>query len=182
MSLDLGTDESSVKLDEVGERILGVMGSVNRNKIREVGMGDGYMYLPTTNEVKYFDMICYTRWRVIGFTLSWGEASTANEDPIIDLGHTGDADAFGKMTSAITGGEKFCVNDMIKYDPLNILGKEVLTEASATMDITWTEGVKFNVWQTSPKNLICAEAAVAVMSSGLVRPCMVIEVDTGGKW
>jgi hypothetical protein len=182
MSLDIGTDESSVRLDEVGERILGVMGSVKRNKIFRTGLGDGYLNLPTVNQTKYFDSFCYARWRVVGFALSWAGASTANEDPIVELGYLGDNDGFGKMTSAITGGEKFCVNDMIKHDPLNLLAEEVITEASATMVITWTEGVQFNVWQTSMKTLMCGEAAVAGMTSGIVRPCMVIEVDTGGRW
>ena len=182
--IDIGTEQTNRRLDEEGEKVLGVIHSLglNRNKIYIVHGGDSPLDIDAVNSIKVVEVIPFPRWRVVAVGAFWIEASTANEDPIIEFGRVGDPDAYGKMTAAITGGEKFSVNDSIKYDPLELLALEVIAETSGTFVVTWTEGVEFGIWNTTFKNLIVSEAAVGGMSSGKVRPYMVIEVDTGGKW
>ena len=154
-----------------------------RNKVRIIrGVTDGYLNISNANEYERIEISVYKAWRVIGMGMIWTAASTANEDPVVEFGDESDRDAFGKMTSAITGGEKFCVNDHQKYDPLDLLAPEVITEASATLAITWMEGVDFGVWQTTAKNLMTGETAVAAMTTGVMMPYLLIEIDTGGKW
>ena len=65
---------------------------------------------------------------------------------------------------------------------MDLLAPEVITEASPTMDITWTEGTIFGIWQTDVKYLMCIEAAVAGLTTGKIEPYMLIEIDSGGKW
>ena len=182
MVLDIGTYESSVKLDEVGERILGVINAVERNKIFVVHGGINPLDIDNINEIKKIECVPLGCWRVIALGGYWMEASTANEDPIVEFGRVGDPDAYGKMTSAITGGEKFNIADFQKLDPLDILSAEVIAETSATLATTWTTGAEFNVWNCKCEDLEVAEAAVAGMSSGKIKPFMVIEVKTRGKW
>ena len=181
--IEAGKGLGSLKFDEVGERMLAVIGAAERNKMRVIrGTTDGLLNVSIANETERMEIEPYKAWRVIGLGVFWIIASTANEDPIIDFGYSGDDDAFGKMTSAITGGEKFNIGDHQKYDPLNLLTPEVIAEASATLAITWTPGVKFGVWQKSLFDTWCREAAVAGITTGYVRPYMVVEIDTGGKW
>ena len=154
-----------------------------RNKIYLIhGVTDGIIDISNANEHERLDILPYKTWRVIGLGMFWTGASAANEDPVIEYGYPSDQDAFGKMTSAITGGEKFRADDHQKYDPLDLLAPEVITETSATMVVTWTEGVEFGVWQTAPLDVRCWEAAVAGMTAGYIIPYMLVEVDSGGKW
>ena len=180
--LDIGVDESSVKLDEVGERTLGVLGAVGRNKLLGISIPYEYLDLGIPNKSSRISPVPFKFWRIVALCMTWTEASTANEDPAVEIGEMGDLDSIGKMTSAIIGGEKFCAGDFQKYDPLNILADEIITETSATMTVTWTPGVKFNVWQTTPFVMFVCEAAVAGMTSGRITPCIIIEVKTRGKW
>ena len=181
---DIGIGETNRKLDEEGERVLGVIHSLglNRNKVYIIHGGDNPLDIDAVNSIKVVEVIPFARWRVVAVGAFWIEASTANEDPIIEFGYAGDPDAYGKMTAAITGGEKFNANDSIKYDPLELLAPELIAEISATFVVTWTQGAEFGVWNTVMKNLIISEAAVAGMTSGKVRPYIVIEVDARGKW
>jgi hypothetical protein len=180
--IEIGADESSKKLDEIGERILGVMNSVKRNKVIIIEGGHAALTVSNANEIRRVEMLPFSRWRVIGLGMYWRAASTANDDPIVEFGRVGDPDAYGKMTSAITGGEKFVAGDHQKYDPLELLCPNVIAETSATLVVTWTQGVEFGVWNTVVRDLQVAEAAVLGMTSGQVRTYMLIEVDTGGKW
>ena len=181
--LEIGRHIDSVHSDDVSETILGVINSVKRNKIFLVcGIDNGYITLSVANNFERIESIIFDKWRVIALGMHWIEASTADEDPIVDFGYNSDDDAYGKMTSAITGGEKFCIDDFQKYDPLNLLTSEVIAETSATLVTTWTAGVKFGIWQKNVRSLWAREAAVAAMTTGLVKTFMVIEVDTGGKW
>jgi hypothetical protein len=178
--LEIG--EKTLVFSGDGSTIKGIVEGLKYNKLFRVDGNDRQLHLPTANSKLYFQTIPFKRWRVIALGLLWVAASTANEDPIVDFGDNTDVDAYGKMTSAITGGEKFCANDFQKYDPLNILTDEVITETSATLAITWTKGVDFGLWKGKMKDLRVAEAAVAGMTTGDVRPFMIIEVDTGGRW
>ena len=166
-----------------GSTIKGVVEGLKYNKIfLGGGFTDGYVSLSVANNYERIIIPIYKKWRVIAVGGFWIQASTANEDPVLDFGYNSNDDAFAKMTSVITGGEKFCVGDFQKYDPLHLLTAEIITETSATMDITWTEGTEFNVWQNTVLDIWCREAAAGAMSSGYVMPYMIIEVDTGGKW
>ena len=153
-----------------------------RNRIIILNDGDSYIDLSTANQYKRLEISFFRRWRVIGMGMLWSGASTANEDPVVEFGVNSDSTYFGTMTSAITGGEKFVGSDHLKYDPYGILADEVISEASATLVTTWTEGAGFNVWQNSTKDVRATEGAVAAMSSGLIKPYIIIEVNTGGRW
>jgi hypothetical protein len=181
--LDIGRHIDSIHSDDTEETILGVIKSVNRNKLRILpGDGDGLVNISVANDHERLEVTPYKAWRVVALGMMWISATTVNEDPIIDFGYSGDDDAFAKMTSAITGGEKFCIFDHQKYDPLNLLTPEKITETSATLATTWTEGAEFGVWKNTVVDLWCREAAVGAMSTGLIKPYMLIEIDTGGKW
>ena len=172
--LDIGRHIDSVHSDDTGETILGVINSVKRNKILMLHASDtGYVDLTTANQYRRLEFPPFLRWRVIGIGMFFIAVTTANEDPVVDFGDSADPDSMGKMTSVITGGEKFCKNDHIKYDPLGISAPEVLAEASATLGITWTVGVEFNVWQDTFMDIWVQEAAAAGISSGRVRPYMI---------
>lgn len=164
-----------------GSTIKGVVEGLKHNKIFLTTSGD-ILDLGAANSIIYLGVIPFARWKVIGIGMYWREASTANEDPVVDFGEYGNPDAYGKMTSAITGGEKFCVTDHQKYESSRLLAPEVITETSATLVTTWAEGIKFNIWRTKANRLFVQEAAVAGMTSGMVMPYFIIEVDTGGKW
>lgn len=163
-----------------GSTIKGVVEGLKHNKVYFVD--NEYISISTANQYIRLAISPFSRWRVIGAGLYWLDASTANEDPVIEFGHKDANDAYATMTSAITGGEKFCSKDHQKLDPFGILAKEVITETSATLVVTWTTGAKFGVWETDAKSLKATEAAVAGMTSGKVKPYMIVEVDTGGKW
>ena len=179
--IDVGQKAPEFRGD--GSTIKGVVEELKYNKVRALyGCTNGVLDLTAANSIESINISPYPRWRVVALGMYWAMQSTANEDPIIDFGYYGNDDAFGKMTSAITGGEKFCVGDHQKYDPLGLLASEIITEASGTLAITWTEGVKFGVWQTSPLEVWCREAAVAGMTTGQIKPYMIIEIKTGGKW
>ena len=180
--LDIGTEEGSLKLDEVGERALGVINAVERNKVFFTHTGESVLDLGTANQYRRLEPVGFKYWKVIALGMLWLEASTADEDPVVIFGRVGDTNAYGTMTSAITGGEKFNTTDVQKYDPLDILANEIIAETSATLAVTWTEGAEFNVWNARPVEFLITEAAIAGMSSGMVRPFMVIEVKTRGKW
>ena len=165
-----------------GSTVKGIVDGLKYNKIFVCSTAGVVLDLGTANAYKLLSPPMFDRWKVIGMGMHWWEASTANEDPAVEFGRYGDGDAYGKMTSAITGGERFRVEDHQKYDPLNILAQEVIAETSATLAVTWTEGVEFNVWQDKIRFLRVVEAAVAGMTSGGVAPYIAIEVDTGGKW
>ena len=179
--LDIGQKMPEFRGD--GSTIKGVVEGLKHNKLRILrGVTDGILCISNANEIERMEVPSYKKWRVIGLGMFWIAASTANEDPVVEFGYSGAHNAFGKMTSVITGGEKFNVNDHQKYDPSNTLPEEVIVETSATLTTTWTEGAAFNVWQTSIKDLRVVEAAVAGMTSGHLMPYIVIEIDTGGKW
>ena len=181
--LEPGRHIDSVHSDDVGETILGVINSVDRNKLRIVsGITDGYLNISNANEYERLEIVPYKMWRVIGFGMYWIAASTADEDPIIEFGNANDPDAYGKMSSVVTGGKLFHSEDCVTYDPLCLFAPTTLTETSGYLVITWTKGIKFGVWETTIKRLQVIEAAVAGMTSGVVKPYMIIEVDTGGKW
>ena len=165
-----------------GSTIKGVVEGLKHNKIYVADILSAYLNLTTANSSARFEVQPFKRWRVIGFGMLWRALSTANEDPIVEFGTIADNDSIGKISYAITGGEKMCINDHIKYDPYDLLTPEVITEASATLVITKTVGTSFGVWQKDLKRYAATEAAVAGMSSGFVYPYMIIEVDTGGKW
>jgi hypothetical protein len=177
--LDIG--QKAPEFRGEGSTIKGVVEGLQHNKIFVSHTGADYVALATANQVKYLSIMPFKRWKVVALGMYWIQASTANEDPIIDFGEADDPDAYGKMTSAITGGEKFNIGDFLAYDPFGILGKTVIAETSATLVVTWTEGTDFNKWNDTPQNFKAQEAAVAGMSSGAVKPIAVIEVDTGGK-
>ena len=179
--LDIGQKAPEFRGD--GSTIKGVVEGLKHNKLCVIsGVYDSYLDITAANTYERLDIVPYKTWRVIGFGMYWLAGSTANEDPIIEFGYNSDNNAFGTMTSEITGGERLASGDHQKYDPTGILAPEIIAEASATLVITWTEGVAFNVWQTSLRDLRAVEAAVAGMSSGYVLHYMLIEVDTGGKW
>ena len=181
--LDIGRHIDSVHSDDVGETILGVINSVKRNKIRRyTGINDGYLILSVANSIEGMGAMTDRKWRIIALGMIWSVASTANEDPIIEFGISGNYDAFGKMSSTITGGEKFNAGDHQKYDPLDLLAPEAIAETSATLVVTWTAGVEFGVWQKTGKELFAVEAAVAGMTTGYITPYVLAEIDTGGKW
>ena len=180
--LEIGEPEGNYNLDSADVKTLELIKGFNRNRVVIVHGGDTPLDIDNANEIKKLEIMPFKRWKVLAMALYWIEASTANEDPVIWFGRVGDGDAYGKMTAIITGGEKFNIADHTKYDPLELVAPEVMLEASATFNVTWTEGVEFGVWQTSPANFSVAEAAVAGMTSGKVRPYMIIEVDSGGKW
>lgn len=165
-----------------GSTIKGIVQGLKHNKLVVISTSSAYINLPTANQYKRIDLPVFSQWRVIACGMLWITASTANEDPIINFGTITDNDAYGKMTSAITGGEKFAVGDFQKLDPYNILMPEVIAETSATLVTTWTEGVQFNKWQNACQDIAVFEAAVAGMTTGIIRPFVVIEIDTGGKW
>ena len=159
-----------------------IVRGMERNKIFFVDNTEGYLNLTSTNTNVRVSPMPFKKWRVIGMGIFWVVASSAGEDPVIEFGQSSDNDCFGKMSATITGGEKFCVDDHVKYDPLNVLGLEVITETSPTLVTTWTEGICFNVWQTTIRGFRIYEAAVASMTTGAVKPYIIIEVDTGGLW
>ena len=165
-----------------GSTIKGVVEGLKHNKMYIVHGLTESLDLGVANKVEYVEPVPFSQWKIIGLGMMWSENSTANEDPIVEFGRLGDNDRFGKMTSAITGGEKFSLGDHQKYDPFGLLAPEIIAETSATLSVTWTEGDKFNVWRKSSKNLCVTEAAVAGMTSGKVRPYFLVEIDTGGKW
>ena len=178
--LDIGQRPGEFRGD--GSTIKGVVDGLKYNKLIIYSIDTTNLDLGVANSNKRLGIVPFKRWRVVALGMMWIEGSTANEDPIVEFGNFGDDNAYGTMTSAITGGEKFCLNDHQKYDPLDLLAPEVIAETSATLAITWTEGVKFNVWQTVSESLKTIEAAVAGMTSGQVKPYMIIEVDKGGRW
>lgn len=180
--IEIGKGLGSLKFDEVGERMLTVIGAAERNKIFILHDSASYLDLSAANTFGRLEIPIFKQWRVIGLGMLWALASTAGEDPAVDFGYNSDDNAFGNMTSAITGGEKFVKDDHIKYDPYDLLADEVVTEASATLDVTWTAGVAFAVWQTSIKDIRAYEAAVGGITTGTVKPYMVIEVNSGGRW
>ena len=178
--IEIGKQPGECTADD--EQIRSIARGIERNKIIKFDSGHESLIISNANEIKRLGIAVFARWRVIGMGLYWVAASTANDDPIIEFGHNTNLNGFGTMAAAITGGEKFCAYDHQKYDPLNLSSQEIITETSATLVVTWTEGVDFNVWQTTIKTLHVIEAAVAGMTSGTIRPYMIIEVDTGGKW
>ena len=181
--IEAGKGLGSLEFDEVGERMLAVIGAAERNKMYVIkGATDGQLNISNANEYERMDVLPYNAWRIIGMGMLWTQASTANEDPIVEFGRSGNSDAYGKMTSAITGGEKFNEGDHQKYDPLGLLAPEVIAETSATLAITWTEGAEFGVWETTPKRFLVWEAAVAAMTTGTIMPYMLVEIKTGGRW
>lgn len=181
--LEIGTSEYGLVRDTFGARVLTSIRNIKRNKIFIIfGISDSTIDITIPNNHENLYIIPFNSWKVIGLGLFWWVASTPNEDPIVTFGYPGAQNAFGTMTAAITGGEKFNVNDHQKYDPLNILSVEVIAETSATLVTTWTPGAEFNVWETGVKRLMAYEAAVAGMTTGLVVPYLIIEVNTGGKW
>lgn len=181
--LELGRHIDSVSFDSMGETILSVINTVNRNNLILVGgVTDAFINITVANNLETFTSVPYKKWRVVALGLLWTSLGAVNEDPAIEFGQTTDKDCFGLMSSVVTGGERFRADDHLKYDPYNILTPEILTEASATMTITWTKGIKFGLWQDKNLNTCAAEAAVGAMTMGAVKPYMVIEVDSGGKW
>ena len=181
---NIGIVETQKHLDEEGERILGVIHSLglNRNKVVIVHGGDSPLDIGNINEIKKIETLPFACWRVIAVGAYWVEATVADDKPILEFGRVGDPDAYGKVVATVTGGEKFNIADHTKYDPLELAAPEVQAEASATFTLTWTQGAEFGVWNSVIRDLEVAEAAVLAMTSGQVRPYMLIEVDTGGKW
>lgn len=166
-----------------GSTIKGIVEGLKHNKIRVLDIGNDELNLTIANSFKRLGVIPYRHYRVLGYGLLWSVASTAGEDPIIDFGNEHGATKIGKITTAITGGEKFLAYDRIKYDPLNLAADEKISEASATLVITRDAGEDFGVWKhNTPLNIYAQEAAVAPLSGGKVKPYVIIEVDTGGKW
>jgi hypothetical protein len=180
--LEIGDREEVLRLNADGKQIAGIARSVMHNKLILLHGGDAPLDIDNANEIKQIETVPFARWRVIALGIYWVEASTADEDPIIHFGRVGDVDAYGIIGSAITGGEKFNIADFQKYDPKGILADEVIAETSATLVITWTPGAEFNVWNVKAYDLQVAEAAAAGMTSGKVRPFVVIEIDSGGLY
>ena len=180
--LDIGRHIDSVRSDDEEETILGVINDVDRNKLYLNTVGHWGLIISNPNEYKRLKIIPFKMWRVIALGMFWSNASTANEDPVVDFGTSISHLHFGRMTAAITGGEKFTGGDHQKYDPLNLLAPEKIAETSPTLVTTWTPGPKFNVWQNAPLDVIVVEAAAVDMTSGILRPYMLIEVKTGGMW
>ena len=178
--IEAGKGLGSLKFDEVGERMLAVIGAAERNKV--ITVQSPMLSLNVANQSQKFDSLFFKEYRIIGLCIFWIDSSTANEDPVVEFGYETDNNACGTMTSTITGGEKFVKGDYIKYDPLDLLPSEVLAEASATFDITWTPGVDFYIWQTGVHDLRAFEAAAAALTTGYVRNSIVVEIKTGGRW
>ena len=181
--LEIGNTLAKLQLSPKDAGIAGIAASLGHNKlILRGGEDNGYINIGNANESESLGWISYSRWKVVALGMFWTSASTADDNVTLEFGTNIDNDRYGKMASAITGGEKFCLYDFQKYDPYNILCEETITEASGTMVITWTPGVKFGVWETTPLRLYVIEAAAAGMTSGYISPQMIIEIDTGGKW
>lgn len=178
LEIGVHTDKIHLKEGTIASAIL----SYQHNRLMVLHGGDSPLDLATINQIKKIETIPIKRWRVIGLGMYWTEASTANEDPIVIFGRVGDTDAYGKMTSAITGGEKFNIGDVLVYDPLGILTPNVIVETSATLVITWTKGAEFGEWNSVARDLEVAEAAVAGMTTGYVRPFIVVEIDAEGMY
>ena len=142
---------------------------------------DASLNLATQNEVKISGIVPFRKWKVVALGLYCAQSTTANEAPVIHMGHSEDVDGFGIITvtataSKLVAGYSWLETHAAGYG--NILPATIRKgETAAQAVVTWSEagaGSDFNIEQTTPQ-LLQIKATAAGISTGRFYGIFVVE-------